>query len=95
MQKETKYFDSPVMRESLKRYMRTQMTLKNIKYRELAERLEALGVHQEERTLRNKINKGNLGAQLFAFILIALEIECFNTNDLKSIFQSIEKEQQG
>ena len=46
MQKEAKYFDSPSMRESLKRYMRTQMTLKNIKYRDLSERLAEMGVIQ-------------------------------------------------
>lgn len=92
MQKQAKYFDSPLMRESLKRYMRTQMTLKNIKYRELSERLAQMGVIQEERTLRNKINKGNLSAQLFAFILIALDVECFNTKELQNIFQFVENE---
>lgn len=92
MPQKTRYFDSPIMRESLKRYMRTQMALKDIKYRELSERLANMGIIQEERTLRNKVSKGNLGAQLFVFILIALKIENFKTKDLQDIFCSIEKE---
>lgn len=92
MLKHTKYFDSPDMRETLKRFMRTQMTLKNIKYKELSERLAKLGVNQEEAVLRTKINKGNLGAPLFAFILIALDMDSINIKDLQSIYQSVEKD---
>lgn len=92
MLKRTKYFDSPDMRETLKRFMRTQMTLKNIKYKELSERLAKIGINQEEAALRNKINKGNLGAQLFVFILIALDMDTINIKDLKGIYQSVEKD---
>jgi len=93
MQNNVKYFDSASMRETLKRYIRTQMTLKNIKYRELSDRLAAIGVAQGERTLRNKVNKGNFGAQLFAFILIALDVENLDMRELQKLYQFIEDDE--
>ena len=87
-----RYFDSPAMREALKRYIRIQMTSQNLKYRDLSERLENIGVSQSERTLRNKVSKGNLGAQLFLYILIALNLQELKLNDISELLSNIEQE---
>lgn len=90
MPAKVRYFDSPAMRESLKRYIRIQMTSRNLKYRDLSTRLEKIGIRQEERTLRNKVSKGNLGAQLFMYILIALEIRELKISEITDLLSSIQ-----
>ncbi len=92
MTEKGRYFDSPAMRETLKRYIRIQMTSKNLRYRDLSERLDKIGVSQGERTLRNKVSKGNLGAQLFLYILIALNLKELKLNDISELLSNIEEE---
>lgn len=86
-----KMFDSPSMREVLKRFIRSQMTLNDLRYQDLQDRLAQLGVKQDINTLRTKINQGGFGAQLFVYILMALEIDNLNVNDLRKLLDSIEK----
>lgn len=90
MTSKVRYFDSPAMRESLRRYIRIQMTSRNLKYRDLSERLEEIGIRQEERTLRNKVSKGNLGAQLFMYILIALDVQELKISEITDLLSSIQ-----
>ena len=66
--------DSAPMRETVKRVLKSEMALKGVDYRELASRLAKLGIWQTEANLRMKLSKGNLGAQLFLYILLALEV---------------------
>ncbi len=67
-----KMFDSPAMRETLRRTVRAEMAYKGLEYRDLSVRLAAIGVVQTESNLRSKINNGSLGAQLFVFLLLAM-----------------------
>ena len=69
-----KMFDSPPMRETLRRLIRAEMAYKGFEYKDLSAALEALGVHQSDTNLRSKINNGSLGAQLLIYILMALEV---------------------
>ena len=92
MTEKGRYFDSPAMRESLKRYIRIQMTSRNLKYRDLSARLEEIGVVQGERTLRNKVSKGNLGAQLFMYILIALDVPEIKMRDIADLLANVQRE---
>ena len=55
-----KFFDSPEMREAIRRIIRSRMALKGVEYRELARRLGELGVIQHESNLRSKVNNGAL-----------------------------------
>ncbi|MDH5484146.1 MAG: DUF6471 domain-containing protein [Gammaproteobacteria bacterium] len=89
-----KFFDSPEMRQTLKRYLRAQMSIKNIDYRSLSQRLAKLGVEQTEGTLRNKINKGNLGAQLFMYLLLALDVKALDLAQIEELLTDIEREMQ-
>ena len=70
----SKLFDSPAMRETVKRLLRSEMALKGMDYRALSARLAEFGVHQTEANLRMKLSRGTLGAQLFVYILLALGV---------------------
>ena len=68
-----KLFDSPEMREVLRRLIRSRMAFKGMEYKDLVEALAQLGVQQNESNLRSKVNNGSLGAQLFVYLLMAMD----------------------
>ena len=84
-----KLFDSPEMRETIRRVIRSQMAAKAVEYRELAARLEALGVHQSESNLRSKVNNGSLGAQLFLYVLLALGVRSLSMEQVSEILEDV------
>ena len=85
-----KLFDSPEMREAIRRLIRSQMAYKGFEYKDLANRLEDLGVHQAESNLRSKVNNGSLGAQLFVFILMALDVPKLDMGQIRELLDDIE-----
>lgn len=87
-----KFFDSPEMRETLHRLLRSQMALKGIDYNGLSQRLAMMGVAQTATNLRSKINHGTLGAQLFVFIQFALGIEKLDMNSIRDIYRDVERD---
>ncbi len=87
-----KFFDSPEMRETLHRLLRSQMALKGIDYNGLSQRLAMMGVAQTASNLRSKVNHGTLGAQLFVFIQFALGIEKLDMAGIKEIYQDVERD---
>ncbi len=70
----SKLFDSPAMRETVKRLLKSEMAIKGMDYRALSARLAEFGVLQTEANLRMKLSRGTLGAQLFVYILLALGV---------------------
>ena len=82
-------FDSPAMRETIRRLIRSQMAAKGVEYRDLAERLGALGVIQSDSNLRSKVNNGSLGAQLFLYIELALGVGQIDLAQLSEIYQDV------
>lgn len=84
-----KLFDSPDMRETIRRLIRARMAYKGFEYKDLAERLEALGVHQAESNLRSKVNNGSLGAQLFVYILLALDIPALEMTEIRELLADV------
>ncbi len=84
-----KFFDSPEMREAIRRIIRSRMALKGVEYRELARRLGELGVVQHESNLRSKVNNGSLGAQLLLFILIALDMEALDLGEVSALVNEV------
>ncbi len=85
-----KLFDSPQMREAIRRLIRSQMAYKGFEYKDLARKLEDLGVHQAESNLRSKVNNGSLGAQLFVFILLALDSPQLDMSQVRELLADIE-----
>ena len=84
-----KLFDSPEMRETIRRLIRSRMAYKGYEYRDLCQALEALGVHQNESNLRSKVNNGSLGAQLFVYILMAMDAPELDMAQVKEILADV------
>ena len=84
-----KLFDSPAMRETIRRLIRSRMAYRGFEYKDLARRLHELGVEQSESNLRSKVNNGSLGAQLFVYILMALDQRSFELDQVEEILAEI------
>ena len=52
--------------------VRAEMARQNVSYAQLRERLEALGVREDERNLRNKVSRGKFTAAFMLQCLAAL-----------------------
>lgn len=84
-----KMFDSPAMRETIRRLIRARMAYRGFEYKDLVQRLHELGVEQSESNLRSKVNNGSLGAQLFIFILLALEQRTFELSQVEEVLEEV------
>jgi hypothetical protein len=55
----------------VKKILKAELKRKGVSYRELAERLSAIGVHESERNIANKISRGGFTA---VFLLQCMEV---------------------
>ena len=85
-----KLFDSPHMREAIRRIIRSRMAFKGMEYKDLVQALEQLGVQQNESNLRSKVNNGSLGAQLFVYLLLAMDAERLDLAQIQEILEDIQ-----
>lgn len=88
-----KMFDSPAMRETLRRTIRAEMAYKGLEYRDLSARLADIGVVQTESNLRSKINNGSLGAQLFMFLLLVMGTRTLDLARVGELLADVEDEE--
>ena len=65
------------------------MTKRGVKYDELSRRLAQQGISQSSDNLRNKINKGILGADLFIQIILVLNVRQVGRDDLLDILSDM------
>ena len=49
-------------RQTVARVVKSEMSVRGVKYQALSQRLEEIGVEQSADDLRNKVNKGIMGA---------------------------------
>ena len=56
----------------VKALLKAELKRRNVSYRELAERLEGLGVHETEQNIANKISRGGFSAVFFVQCLRAV-----------------------
>jgi hypothetical protein len=56
----------------VKGLLKAELKRRNIGYRELAEKLGALGIHETERNIANKISRGGFTAAFFVQCLTAV-----------------------
>ena len=56
----------------VKGILKAELKRRNLSYRQLAERLEAMGIHESERNINNKISRGGFTAVFFVQCLIAI-----------------------
>jgi hypothetical protein len=80
-------------REVVARLIKSEMSLKAVKYQGLSDKLSAIGVVQSADNLRNKINKGILGADLLLQIVFVLNIRRIDSDQLQELVTNIAGEQ--
>ena len=78
------------MRETIRRLIRSRMAYKGYEYRDLEQALGRLGVVQHESNLRSKVNNGSLGAQLFVYILMALDMPALELSQVQEILDDVQ-----
>ncbi|BDX07859.1 DUF6471 domain-containing protein [Planctobacterium marinum] len=84
--------DSVNWRLVVQRLIKSEMSLKGIRYQELSDKLLEIGVSQTADNLRNKVNKGILGADLLLQIMLVMDIKKIERERLKEIAKSLQKE---
>jgi hypothetical protein len=77
-------------RQVVTRIIRSEMSLQGVKYQALSERLAALGIEQTAENLRNKVNKGILGADLFIAVLSVLHARSLDSETINKLLQDID-----
>lgn len=58
--------------DRVKGILKAELKRRNVGYKELADKLEAMGVHESERNINNKISRGGFTAVFFVQCLIAI-----------------------
>ena len=62
----------------VKGMIKGEMKRRNLTYDQLAEKLEAIGVHADVRNLRNKVSRGGFSAVFFVQCLRAIGCKTLN-----------------
>lgn len=65
----------------VKGLLKAELKRRNVGYRELAEKLEALGIHETERNIANKIARGGFTAVFLVQCLEAIGAKSFRIDD--------------
>jgi len=61
--------------------IRAELARRNMSYRELADRLESIGVKgMNERTISNKVNRGTFSAVFFFQVMYAIGVQNIHLN---------------
>ena len=71
------YKDSPITKEyetKAKNILKGELKRRGITYADLAEKLAAIGVEENERNLNNKISRGGFTAAFFIECLVAIGV---------------------
>ncbi|MEZ5734938.1 MAG: DUF6471 domain-containing protein [Novosphingobium sp.] len=55
--------------------LKAELKRRNVGYRELADKLEAIGVHDNERNIANKISRGGFTAAFFLQCMEAIGVK--------------------
>lgn len=66
--------DESEWQAKVKGLLKSELKRKNVGYRELAERLAVMGVHDSERNIANKISRGSFTAVFLVQCLEAIEV---------------------
>ncbi len=84
------YIDDPQWGKVVSRFIKSEMAIKGMKYKDLQRGLAKTGTLQTDNNLRQKINRGQLSAQLFLQLLIVLDIQQFETLKIKQIIRHMQ-----
>ena len=67
----------------VKGILKAELKRRNLGYRELAERLESVGVHETERNIANKISRGGFTAVFFLQVMAAIGAKELRLDDVR------------
>lgn len=56
----------------VKGLLKAELKRRNVSYKDLAKRLEALGIHETEKNINNKVSRGGFTAVFFVQCLVAI-----------------------
>jgi hypothetical protein len=73
-------------RQLVQRIIKAEMSKRGTKYQDLSDRLLTIGVDQSADNLRNKVNKGIMGADLLLQIMYVLNMRRIEREDILDIF---------
>lgn len=73
-------------RQMIQRLIKAEMSKRGVKYQDLSDRLAQIHVTQSADNLRNKVNKGILGADLLLQIMYVLNMRKIEREELVDIF---------
>lgn len=76
-------------RHLVQRVIKAELSKKGVKYQDLSDKLLAIGVEQSADNLRNKVNKGILGADLMLQIMYVLQIKQIRHEDICEMLEDI------
>jgi len=65
----------------VKNLLKGELKRRGVGYRELAQRLEAMGTHETERNIANKISRGGFSAAFFVQCLAAAGCQSIRLED--------------
>lgn len=77
-------------RELISRLIKTEMSRKKLKYDDLSRLLEEHSTKQTAANLRNKINRGILGADLFVQLVYVMNIRSIDKDTISEILDDLE-----
>ena len=58
--------------DRVKGILKAELKRRNVSYKQLAEKLEAMGIHESEKNINNKISRGGFNAVFFVQCLVAI-----------------------
>lgn len=65
----------------VKGILKAELKRRNVSYRQLAEQLEAMGIHETEQNINNKISRGGFNAAFFVQCLTAIGCHTLHLED--------------
>ncbi len=86
-------YQDDAMKKTLARTLRANMDLSGHTYKSLSETLrEKFNIEHNPDTLRNKVSTGALGAQMFLFMMLAMDAEQLNMTALEKMYLKIKEQ---
>lgn len=76
-------------RQLVQRLLKAEMSKRGTKYQDLSDRLLSIGVNQSADNLRNKVNKGIMGADLLLQIMYVLNMRRIERDEIIDIFNDL------
>ena len=77
-------------RQTVARLVKSEMSVRGVKYQALSQRLADSGVEQSADNLRNKVNKGIMGADLLVQILYVLKARAVDAALIEEILTDLD-----